>query len=143
MNLRWPNFEIVQQSRDKIAWGGTLRGFQKVYKIGIYWSLDGACDRPYVWLVNPTLKPRDEGTFEDIPHLMFDNENPEHSGLCLFDPDGKEWTSNLLIADTTVPWTADWLRYYEFWHFDGIWRGGGVVPRTTAETRAQAIHKTA
>lgn len=31
--------------------------------------------------------------------------------LCLHEPG--EWTDGMYIADTTVPWTAEWLANYE------------------------------
>lgn len=133
---RWPSFEICEQSPNHVIWRGSLRGFQLVYSVGIIWQADGSMDRPHVWLISPKLRPREGGTFKEIPHLMYNGENPERSGLCLFDPDAKEWGSNMLIADTTVPWAAAWLRYYELWHYDGMWRGGGVGPESVAEMEA-------
>ena len=59
----------------------------------------------------------------EIPHLIFNHEDPELSALCLFDPDAGEWDSTMLIADTTVPWAAEWLHHYELWRVDGVWRG--------------------
>jgi hypothetical protein len=72
---------------------------------------------------------------------MFNSKDPELSGLCLFDPEGREWSNKLLIADTTMRWVAEWLMYYELWHFDGIWRGGGVGPESIAEARAAAVYR--
>ena len=45
--------------------------------------------------------------------------------LCLFDPDREQWCASDLIADTTVPWTVDWLACYEGWLATGRWHGGG------------------
>ena len=30
------------------------------------------------------------------------------------------------LANTIVPWVADWLYYYEVWLFTGEWEGGGI-----------------
>jgi hypothetical protein len=39
------------------------------------------------------------------------------------------------IADTIVPWTAEWLVHYEIWLMTGEWYGGGDwPPRRTATT---------
>ena len=97
--------------------------------------------RPHVILLDPPLRPRKGGKFEEIPHLMFYSEHPELSALCLFDPEGREWSNKLLIADTTMRWAAEWLMYYELWHFDGVWRGGGVGPENIAEARAAAVYR--
>lgn len=58
------------------------------------------------------------------------------SALCLYDPDGGQWDPRMLIADTTIPWAADWLKFYEFWLYDGIWRGKSVGPESAAKIRA-------
>ncbi|MEZ5962170.1 MAG: hypothetical protein R3C30_17355, partial [Hyphomonadaceae bacterium] len=92
-------------------------------------------------LITPHLIPRDGATYEDIPHLIFCSKQPKDSALCLFDPDGKGWKPTMWIADTTVPWASRWLYYYELWHFDGVWRGGGVGPATIAEIRAREADK--
>jgi len=34
----------------------------------------------------------------------------------------------MAIADTIVPWTADWLAHYEIWLVTGDWYGGGEWP---------------
>ena len=58
-----------------------------------------------------------------------------------FDPKGGEWSNKQLIADTTIPWAAEWLMYYELWHYDGVWLGGGVGFESTAEARAAAVYR--
>lgn len=37
----------------------------------------------------------------------------------------------MLIANTIVPWTSEWLFYYEIWLATGQWHGGG---HSSAET---------
>jgi len=39
--------------------------------------------------------------------------------LCLFDPFNGEWTPSDLLAETTVPWTARYLYFYEGWLLTG------------------------
>lgn len=123
-----------------VRWKGSIRGFQKWYRIAVYWDAK-ITEKPYVLLLDPKLRPRDGTTFEQIPHLLYYSEHPELSGLCLFDPVGGEWSNKLLIADTTIVWAAEWLLYYELWHLDGVWRGGGVGPESIAEARAAAIYR--
>jgi len=140
MEKRWPAFETKQLEDGTILWQGRLRGFQKEYVVGIFWNLKDLI-RPYVFLKEPPLIPRQGMGFEDIPHLMYYSKDPRFSGLCLFDPDGGEWSLDRLIADTTLPWAAQWLYYYELWHHDGKWRGGGVGSESIAQTRAQVVHE--
>jgi hypothetical protein len=140
MEGRWPRFAFEQRRGSTVCWTGPVRGFQKEHQIEVYWGPQRS-ERPYVLVRKPALRPREGGSFEQIPHLMFWSERPQLSGLCLFDPEGGEWTNKLLIADTTMVWAAVWILYYELWHVDGVWRGGGVGPESTAEARAAAIYR--
>lgn len=142
MRHRRPQFELMAQRSDGVIWRGPLRPLQCVYVIDILWQPQTA-DRPYVFLVDPPLAPREGATFDDIPHLIYNPDNPADSALCLFDPAEGEWNNMMLIADTTVAWASRWLYFYELWHFDGIWRGGGVGPDTRRQARAAAVHRPA
>lgn len=140
MERDWPLLNFEQLEGSMVRWTGKIRGFQKWYLIAVYWDPEGP-ERPYVVLLDPPLRPCTGGKFGEIPHLMFHSEHPELSGLCLFHPEGREWSNKLLIADTTMRWVAEWLMYYELWHFDGVWRGGGVGPESIAEARAAAVYR--
>jgi hypothetical protein len=64
--------------------------------------------------------------------------------LCLY-YGSREWNSSMLIANTLVPWTAEWLAHHEVWlATGGDWHGGGVhdqasgnVPPEKAEDEAR------
>ena len=73
--------------------------------------------RPEVEVLEPKLEKRDG---KKPPHL-FPKER-----LCLYLSD--EWHSSMLLADTIVPWIAEWLLHYEIWLATGEWCGGGVHP---------------
>lgn len=34
----------------------------------------------------------------------------------------------MAVANTIVPWLAEWLEFYEGWLVTGIWYGGGEHP---------------
>lgn len=142
MQSRWPDFKFTRLNNNLVRWDGPLRGAQKWYQVGILWLVDGSY-RPYVYLLDPPLRPREGGTFDQIPHLMFDDQHPERSGLCLFNPNSNEWSNRNLIADTTLWWAAEWLFYYEMWHLDGVWLGGGIGYESIAEARAAAVYRQA
>lgn len=55
-----------------------------------------------------------------LPHVYADGT------LCLNEP--SEWRSSMYIADTIVPWAAEWLANYEIWLATGDWHGGGEWP---------------
>lgn len=46
--------------------------------------------------------------------------------LCLYYPKYYEWHSSMLLTETIIPWTYDWLFHYEIWVGTGIWTGGGI-----------------
>jgi len=79
-----------------------------------------ALEPPRVWIIEPALVPREEGG--RIPH-MYDQER-----LCLYLPGSGEWSGDMSLATTIIPWISDWLFYYETWHATGEWLGGGVEP---------------
>ena len=60
-----------------------------------------------------------------LPHVYFAADDLTLSPLCLFDHEANEWSHDDLVADTTVPWAADWLACYECWLATGRWFGGG------------------
>lgn len=90
----------------------------KIYRIRIEYPQGG---KPDVWVQDPLLERRSAD--ERIPH-MYDQER-----LCLYYPGSGEWTRRMFVADTIVPWAAEWLHYYELWHLTGQWHGGGREPR--------------
>jgi hypothetical protein len=72
--------------------------------------------RPTVSVVDPVLQPHPDSPW--LPHVY------EGNRLCLNLP--AEWTANDLLGDTVLPWTAEWLMYYELWlATDSTWLGGG------------------
>lgn len=81
---------------------------------------------PEVYLYNQgIMKEKDEY----IPHCYkrhYKSENDEYVRLCLYYPKYQEWSKDMLLSDTIIPWTIDWLYFYELWRITGKWLGGGV-----------------
>ena len=61
-----------------------------------------------------------------VPHVYGTQQAP--AILCLYHPDRGDWMRHMHIADTLVPWTAEWLFYFELWLGGDAWRGGGEHP---------------
>lgn len=82
--------------------------------------------RPKVIVVNPVLETRlDE---DALPHVYPGDE------LCLYYKNEFVGTENF-IADTIVPWTSEWLYFYEMWMATGFWLGSEAPhPPGTAKT---------
>ena len=69
---------------------------------------------PHVHVVEPEIK-RTSAT-----HVY------KGGSLCLYFPEEQQWTDDQLIADTIIPWTAEWLLYYELYLISGKWEGPEV-----------------
>jgi hypothetical protein len=63
-----------------------------------------------VWVVAPELHKRAEHRFTD-------------NSLCLYWGRRNDWTPDMALRDTIIPWTAEWLFYYELWLETGRWLG--------------------
>ena len=81
--------------------------------------------KPELLVVKPDLQELAAG--KRIPHIY------PHKGrgtkLCLWWPRGREWVPQMSLRETYVPWTAEWLLYFEDWLLTGEWAGGGRHPR--------------
>lgn len=75
-----------------------------------------------VWLLD-NIKKLDA---EDFPHCYKKEKNRVQ--LCLLHPDKFEWSMVDWVQDTIIPWTIEWLFYYELWLCTREWYGGGEHP---------------
>ncbi|MGG0657252.1 hypothetical protein [Rummeliibacillus pycnus] len=118
MKNTFPGFK-EEWDKNTVIWTGHLKptALSKNYTVRIAYSLNMI--QPQVTVLSPKLVKRGE---ESIPHVYPGNK------LCLFRPKRKEWTKEMLISETIVPWASLWLYYYELWHTTGEWLGGGEHP---------------
>jgi hypothetical protein len=116
MAVRYPEFEARRRGNEAF-WEGYIKPNQAcaTYLIRID-ALSG--QRPLVRVIEPTLRISPHQYRET--HCFFDGS------LCLHLHE--QWTPDMLVADTIVPWTALWLINYEFWLATGLWLGGGCHP---------------
>ena len=137
MRRHFPQFEVVANGGWHVEWRGPLRPFAKTYVVRIvrveHRMLNNmrvvGTNGADIYLVDPQLVlAHPEAPDESTPHLYWNELVPEQSCLCVFDPVGSEWTPNMAIADTIIPWTIDWLASYEGWLATGEWAGGGRHP---------------
>ena len=66
---------------------------------------------------------------DNVPHCYkrhYKNKENEYVKICLYYPKYKEWTKDMYISDTIIPWAIEWLYYYEYWRLTGKWLGGGI-----------------
>jgi len=135
MAHQWPDFQAERLPDGTLCWIGPLKPKAQLYCVSVVWN-PRLMRLPYVVVSDPHLRPRPSGTFEEIPHLLYNADDPARSGLCLFDPCGKEWCASDLIADTTIFWASEWLVYYELWHLTGNWLAPAVGVESVAQMRA-------
>lgn len=105
----------------KLIWKGYLQPtpFSKKYEIKINYE----AGKISIYVLNPKLDIC-EGQ-KKLPHIY----NAKKQQLCLF---FKEWNGGMFIIDTIIPWTSEWLYFYEIWLVNGgIWLGGGTTHNNT------------
>lgn len=107
----------VSTSRTELVWYGSLtpNGFSRTYEVVVAHQIEGP--PPLVYVAKPRLRL--------VNGLRLPHVYPLNT-LCLY-YGTREWNSSMLIANTLVPWTAEWLAHYEVWLATaGEWHGGGV-----------------
>lgn len=72
------------------------------------------------------------------PHLYGDQS------ICLHDK--PDWNSSMLLVETIVPWTCEWLAHFELWSINGVWYGDEAqspppVTAFTQEGRRRTVDK--
>ncbi len=83
-----------------------------VYRIEVVYEPWSA---PDVRILEPEIKP------EAKLHFY-------RSGtLCLYDWREQPWQRRWRLADTVIPWTAEWLVFYEMYLLTGVWGGPSAV----------------
>jgi hypothetical protein len=64
-----------------------------------------------VRIINPHIDPK------GAIHIYRDGH------LCLYHPKSQPWSGNKNIHETIIPWTAEWLIFYELYLSEGRWLG--------------------
>ena len=102
----------VNVRRDKLTWTGKLRPspLSREYTVRVTYRVG---EFPRV----KTIPPLESRPSEPLPHFY------REGLLCLHRT--QDWSPDMLIADTIVPWASEWLIHYEIWLATGEWRGGG------------------
>lgn len=115
---------VVALSRDRLQWTSSITptALSRTYLIELCYRRG---HMPEVRVRRPALEPR---RGETLPHVY-------RGGVLCLHRDG-EWNDGLLLVDTIVPWTAEWLLFYEIWHATGEWHGGGEWPPVEASHSA-------
>lgn len=146
----FPEFRRVAALPGQSIWEGPLQPFAQPYRVRLIWSLGvrgvntrSTYNSPMVLVLDPPLVRRLEEPERPIPHLYArpQPEMPPH--LCLYWPPGREFDASRYLAETILPWAAEWLMYYELWHATGKWAGpeaphSSVQPTLMPASEAEA-----
>ena len=84
---------------------------------------------PAMFVLDPNLRAL--AAEEALPHI-YPSKGPG-TKLCLWWPKQREWLPQMKLSETYIPWTSEWLWYFEDWLATGIWSGGGEHPRIRAK----------
>lgn len=122
--------ECYISGHKKLIWKGTLRPSElsNSYSVILEYSLG---HKPRVIVSGEGIKKLDD---PDFPHIFHRDREKNEIEICLCY--GDEFASDMLIADTYIPWAIEWLYYYEIWLVTGEWCGGGIHP-TTAKPKSK------
>lgn len=78
------------------------------YKIKVEYQEGRA---PRVYITDPYIEPDPEYHIYKAGHL------------CLYDHRESPWSTKMMLHETIIPWTAEWLVFYELWKITGEWIG--------------------
>lgn len=137
MALRFPGLRMTVDLPWISVWEGELRPLSQSHRVRIT-DHRGSDDGRIVFVgrwpgvrVLTSIRPRVENPDELVPHIYGPHDDPRGTDLCLFHPASRDWTDDMLLAESIVPWAAEWLFYYEVWHVTGMW-GGEEAPHVNA-----------
>ena len=94
---------------------------------------------PDMLVMTPDLRALAGG--DPIPHV-YRREGPGVK-LCLWWPKRREWVPQHKLTQTYIPWTQEWLWYFEDWLQSREWAGGGVHPEPRRKRRLTQIKSVA
>lgn len=147
----FPEFKRVAALPGQSIWEGLLQPFVKPYRVRMIWSLGvrgqtirSTYSSPMVLVMDPPLVRRSTEPERPIPHLYARPRPDMPPHLCLYWPPGREFDASMYLAESILPWAAEWLMYYELWHVTGEWVGpeaphGSAQPTPMAAPATEAL----
>jgi len=136
MRRDWPAWEVVTRVGECATWRGPLCPTTITYEVEIRYRIPLAIENGTVYTTQPrvtveALAPHFLSPVAIELHLYWPaREDSSPPTLCLFDPHAHpvQWSVEDLLAETTLPWTCEWLLYFEGWLVTRSWEGGGRHP---------------
>lgn len=127
LQTEYPNGKCKIKRHTRLIWSGRIRPtpLSLEYFVLIIYKIGRA---PRIWVIGDELEKLDDPEF---PHKYeIDNENKKVR-LCLYRY--QEFNQYKYLSKTIIPWTIEWLYFYEIWLVTGEWCGGGEHPRPGEE----------
>lgn len=117
---------------DRLYWKDMLQptALSKEYEVTITCKQHGS---PEVWVHVGEVQDID-----DIPHKYETDKVNNLVKVCLYLPG--EYRPEWRFSQTILPWTIEWLYFYEIWLATGNWCGGGHHPIAT-DKKAKTARK--
>lgn len=114
----------IDKKKGQLFWSGkiTPTALSKEYTVVLVYHPGNS---PKVWVIGEELEKLDDPNF---PHKFDVDVKSKMVRICLYRY--SEFNSSKLLANTIIPWTVEWLYYYELWLATGEWLGGGEHPET-------------
>lgn len=112
----------IDKRKNKLFWSGKIKptALSKEYMVILVYHPGKS---PRVWVVGDELEKLDDPNF---PHKYDIDAESKMVRICLYRY--SEFNSSKLLANTIIPWTVEWLYFYELWLATGEWLGGGEHP---------------
>ncbi len=138
VTTEWRRRDIVL---DGCIWEGPVEPLSRIYIVRLTYFprryFDGWClENPYVRInvIDPPIGALARKAGRRLPHVYQNAHDSNQPGLCVFDPAAGEWNPSMALVDTIIPWTSEWLFFYEGWEIDGVFGGRGRHPEAPEET---------
>jgi hypothetical protein len=119
LKMKFPE-STVRVKRSCLRWEGVLlpTPLSDLYTVRVTYKLKKS---PRVNILKPELLIPEGKSL--LPHTYSEKR------LCLYFPGSKDWSGNMLLSKTIIPWISEWLYFYELWLVTGEWYGGGIHPK--------------
>lgn len=105
-----------------LFWIGDIQPtpISRIYTVALKFRMWGI---PQIWIMGDSLKNLDS---PDFPHKYEINIDMKMVRVCLYRY--REFNTCKFLSKTIIPWTVEWLYFYELWLATGEWCGGGEHP---------------
>ena len=119
LKIEYPDAKCYLK-KNELVWEGKIKPSPLSREYCVKIICHGIKHRPIVILYGNNVEGLDRVSF---PHMFSVNKEKKEVKLCLhlFD----EFKFLQPISETIIPWTQEWLYFYEIWLLTNEWYGGG------------------